>query len=119
MTQTLREKIAEKLLYIHLDGATDYDAEADAILSVIAESVPDLKWEAEDGRETCLDAEGCDKLYRVLVRHEGTAVLRHNASSFQQEEYMSEESAKAAAQADYTRRILSGFGLVDHTNRDE
>ena len=74
-----------------------------------APQVKPLVWEAEDGRITCLDAEGCDKLYRVLVRHDGSAVLRHNASSFQEFGYESECEAKAAAQADYESRILSAL----------
>lgn len=75
----------------------------------VAQKVKPLEWEAEDGRPTCIDSEGCGKLYRVLIRHDGTAVLRHNAQTLGEEQHRSEKDAKAAAQADYERRILSAL----------
>lgn len=107
MTQTLRDKIAEKLLYIHLDGATDYDAEADAILSVIAESVPDLKWDISGVHHFAsteitgysVSPSMINDGYRLITSGEG---LTHHPTL---------KAAKAAAQADYTRRILSALGV--------
>lgn len=74
--------------------------------------VKPLVWEAEDGLPTCLDANGCDKLYRILVRHDGTAVLRPNASRTCESDHPTLEAAKAAAQADYTARIMSALEVV-------
>lgn len=93
-------------------GMFGHQTEADAATAWNTRApvrVKPLEWEAEDGRETCLDADGCGKLYRVLVRHDGSAALRHNASAHQQTEHDSEESAKAAAQTDYEARILSAI----------
>jgi Lar family restriction alleviation protein len=106
---------SSKVIFFLMDDATDqlahaWNTRADAALAEIgAVRVRELTWEAEDGRSTCLDAEGCDKLYRILIRQDGTAVLRHNASSFQQEEHESEEAAKAAANEDNRARILAAI----------
>lgn len=88
-----------------------YEPWADYVFG--APKVKPLVWEAEDGSPACQDANGCGKLYRVIVSHDGTAVLRHNASLCDQETHGSEEAAKAAAQADYERRILSALEGYD------
>ena len=104
------EYIRADLVHADAELAKMHHAQAfGAGVDCSAPKVKPLVWEEEDGRSTCLDSEGCDKLYRVLVRHDGKAVLRHNASSFQEFGYNSADEAKAAAQADYERRILSAL----------
>lgn len=73
--------------------------------------VKPLVWSLVSDR--VLDAEGFGVLYRVLERHDGSGALRINASIHQQSEFPTPDTAKAAAQSDYERRILSALEVSD------
>lgn len=115
MTQTLREKIAEALVhpleFYRSSDDIEYHA-ADAILSVIAESVEPLVWEGlECGSYYIeLDATGVANLYNNQDR-DRDGCIDSMIGGFVN--LVPIDELKAAAQADYNRRILSALGLVD------
>lgn len=126
---TLRDKIAHTICENRavdnwLVQARDYEL-SDAILSVIAESV-ELVWvDCEpdplfgiSSRADCIFPGD----YETYIIYDDSACddcpVVDNGGKFWFEgdtHYETLKAAKAAAQEDYTRRILSAFGLVDHT----
>ncbi len=78
-------------------------------------TVKPLEW--EEVSERCWDADGMGKLYRLMRREDGTAKLKHGVYDHGTE-YPSFETAKSAAQADYTARIMSALATTE-TNGHE
>ena len=116
MTQTLRDKIAEAV-HDAIDSVHDMDvtfddyaqASADAILSVIAESVEPLVWECEAGwRWKGSPPKGFFESVCKWVCMDPTCGYK---CAGRKERFPSLEEAQSAAQADYNRRILSALGL--------
>lgn len=113
----LRDKIAEAV-FSHT-GGNDVNGSgraADAILSVIAETVEPLEWLGGGGRWHAGDyviedvSHGQREVRRLLRASFGTTYI----SDFSGEKPL--KAAMDAAQADYNRRILSALGLIDHTS---
>lgn len=109
----LREKIAELEIdpeYIgdHRKYVAGYDA-ADAILALLRESVRPLDWEYNERNHTYTSGPYCIYNTMPIAGESLTWVCAFTTSrrTFQP----SLEAAKAAAQADYTRRVLSAMGL--------
>lgn len=110
---TLRDKIAEAVREA-IDNVHDMDvtfddyaqASADAILDVIREGVKPLEW---------VDLHGDGSLYQTSNDHP----LSYHAAINQRGRlgwwyfgfHQTLDAAKAAAQDDYTRRILSALGI--------
>ncbi len=113
MTQTLKEKIAEALVhpleFYRSSDDIEYHA-ADAILSVIAESVEPLDFENISGK--VYDANGCGVLYRIVGAWDGTVwgvrVAQTRVNNF---EFGSYEEAAEFCRRQVGIRILSALGL--------
>lgn len=110
---TLREKVADAI-YDAIDNVHDIDvtfdhyaqASADAVISVIAESVEPLEW--KQSWAWGLDIWTADGFEISYSEDLGWWIKGVDFDAFAP---VSLEAAKAAAQADYTRRILSALGL--------
>ncbi len=139
MTQALRDKIARIVTLDHIQLLTDYDVDADlyrkdpealessnatagAILSVIAESVPDLEWDWPCEYGMICQAKTPIGTYSIHQDEDsaGGALLMYlhltddgdcTRYAVEWREYVEPEEFQAIAQADNTRRILSGIGL--------
>lgn len=110
---TLRDKIAEAVkadFYAIYRGDRSFNDTADAILSVIAESVEPLVWEGLRSGPYYIemDATGVENLYNNQDR-EDDGCIDSMMGGFVNLTPI--DDLKAAAQADYNRRILSGIGL--------
>ena len=123
MTQTLRHKI-EEAIRMHTEsgyygGVLGVRAAADAILDVIREGVKQLQWEAEHDFY-CSELFECEtgfgkySAFLAVGNSDYSWCLEDGPDMPEQHGLTSLEAAKAAAQADYTRRILSALGLIDH-----
>ena len=131
MTQTLKEKIAERV-YLGMQWACDNNCgdrapkwvekgnsfaqdearkQADAILSVIAESVEPLVWDAEHDFY-CSELFECEtgfgrySAFLAVGNSDYSWCLEDGPDMPEQHGLTSIDDAKSAAQADYTRRIL-------------
>ena len=116
---TIRDKIAEAVeadFYATYRGDKSFNDTADAILSVIAESVVKLEWVGCNNSQTAQTQFG---EYLVEFDSEGfgwgfwSPDLDIDYDPCGGNWWPTSDDAKAAAQADYTRRILSGIGLID------
>lgn len=107
MTQTLKEKIRDALIEQSEPHINNPSHCTDAILSVIAESVEPMKWDISG--KTCF-AETEIKGYSVspsMTTDGYRLITSGNGLTY----HPTRDAAKAAAQADYNRRILSALGL--------
>lgn len=123
----LRDKIVAKIWnnMAHVNSHDNAVIAADAILSVIAESVVPLQWVESEGNykgQTIWCYDDNQTMWIVHNEKDGDYVwcecitMEFAPVSPVRGVFSTLEAAKAAAQADYTRRILSGIGLIDHTD---
>jgi hypothetical protein len=111
-------KLVEEPLWGSAARERSYET-ADAIIAALPDMVQPLVWEDFDGRGA--KAAAWNKAnYLINKWSDGRFDLVESYPGYQggyiaESRYPTIEAAKAAAQADYTRRILSTFGITGET----